>query len=118
MSVVSTGKPNHIMVGVDRPGGGVRLYASRDIPERTLRWALAQDQYFTGTGWHIDAELRQVLIIDRPTWGEAYAWAFEVWANQDRAAAEAKAVIDSYSTKHELTKTQKTLPSPSDKGAR
>jgi hypothetical protein len=84
---VSTGHPKFVMVGVDRPGGGVRLYASREIPERELAFALAQDQYGTATGWHIDAEMRHVLIIDKPTWGEAFAHAFMIWENADREAA-------------------------------
>lgn len=94
--VPSTGMPKFVMVGIDRPGGSVRLYASREIPERELAWAVSEDRYGTATGWHIDAEMRNVLVIDAPTWGEAFARAFEIWGNWDRnaelEAAQAKAI--------------------------
>jgi hypothetical protein len=77
----STGKPSHNMTGVDRPGGGVRLYASRDLPG--VSWGM-RDVKDGGIAWHIDADMQNVLVIDAPTWGEAYARAFEIWENQDR----------------------------------
>jgi hypothetical protein len=80
----STGKPKFVMVGIDRPGGGVRLYASRDIPERELHWGLATGAYGDATGWHIDAEMRMTLITDADTWGAAFARLFEIWENHDR----------------------------------
>jgi hypothetical protein len=82
--VPSTGKPKFVMVGIDRPGGGVRLYASREIPERELRWGLATGQYGDATGWHIDAEMRHTLIVDGATWGQAFGRVFEIWENHDR----------------------------------
>lgn len=75
------------MVGIDRPGGGVRLYASREIPDRELRWGLATNKYGDGTGWHIDAEMRRTLVTDGATWGEAFGRVFEIWENADRNEA-------------------------------
>lgn len=86
--VPSTGKPSHIMVGFDRPGGGVRLYASRNVDD--TGWA-SRNTGKAANVWHLDADMDHVLIIDKPTWGEAYARAFEIWENHDRnAAIEAK----------------------------
>lgn len=86
-SAPSTGTPRFVMVGTDKPGGGVRLHASRDIRERELRWGVATDRHGTATGWHIDAEMRQVLVIDGATYGEAFARLFEIWENHDRIEA-------------------------------
>lgn len=87
-SFPSTGTPKFVMVGTDRPGGGVLLHASRDIRERELRWGIATDRYGTATGWHIDAEMRQVLVISGATYGEAFARLFEIWENHDRIAEQ------------------------------
>jgi hypothetical protein len=76
------------MVGIDKPDGQVRLYASREIPDRELRWGIEHDSYGTATGWHIDAEMRHVLITDAATWGEAFAQVFRIWENHDRNEAE------------------------------
>lgn len=78
----STGRPSHIMIGVDRPGGGVRVYASRELPT-DLGWSQREIRNHI-IAWHIDADMTHVLVIDAPTWGEAYARAFGIWENQDR----------------------------------
>jgi hypothetical protein len=88
VNVPSTGRPKFVMVGIDKPDGQVRLYASREIPDRELRWGIEHDRYGTATGWHIDAEMRHVLTIDGPTWAWVFARAFEIWANHDRNEAE------------------------------
>lgn len=89
----STGTPKFVMVGIDRPDGTVRLYASRDIPG--AHWGMRDELTASGgigeVAWHVDATMKNVLIIDKPTWGEAFARAFEIWANQDRAQAELEA---------------------------
>jgi hypothetical protein len=80
----STGAPKFVMVGIEKPEGGVRLYASRDIPLDQLTFALASDRWGTATGWHLDTEMRQVLIHDDVTWGRAFGRIFEIWENHDR----------------------------------
>jgi hypothetical protein len=80
----STGKPVFVMTGIDRPGGGVRLYASRELPD--LFWGMREAKH--GTAWHVDASMQNVLVIDAATWGEAFSRAFEIWANHDRAKTE------------------------------
>ena len=77
----STGKPNHIMIGVDRPDGSVRVYASRELPT-DLGWGQREIRNHI-IAWHIDADMTHVLIVDKPTWSEAYARVFEIWDNQD-----------------------------------
>lgn len=90
VSLPSTGTPKFVMTGIDRPGGGVRLYASRDL--KNLNWGQRDSADYSGTAWHIGSDMQHVLVIDAPTWGEAFARAFEIWANQDKAAEQAKAI--------------------------
>jgi len=78
----STGKPEFIMTGIQLPDGRVRLYASRDL--KNLNWGQRDMSYpNSGVAWHIDTDAQHMLIIDKPTWGEAFARAFEIWANED-----------------------------------
>lgn len=86
-SLKTTGGPKFAMVGIDKPDGGCLLYASRDLPQDKLLWGVANDRYGTATGWHVDAEMRNVLIIDKRTWGECFARLFEIWGNWDRNEA-------------------------------
>jgi len=79
--VPSTGKPAFIMTGIERPGGGVRLYASRDLPG-VFFGVTGQDDT---AAWHVDADMRHALVIDGSSWGEVFARAFEIWGNHDRA---------------------------------
>lgn len=104
MRVPSDGQPKFVMVGVDRPGGGVRLYASRDIPPGRLNWG-QRDTDSYAVAWHVEADMVSVLIIDKPTWGEAFARVFEIWENHDREqqrgaevqqAAEAERIAKSW----------------------
>jgi hypothetical protein len=82
------------MVGIHKGDGRVRVYASRDIPADELRWGLASDRYGTGTGWHIDAEMRRTLIVDEDTWGQAFGRVFEIWENHDREEADKKRLAE------------------------
>jgi hypothetical protein len=92
----STGTPKFTMVGVDRPGGGCRLYASRDLKRANFGHVGADDdRSYSGAAWHVETDMQHVLIIDRPTWGEAFSHAFTIWANEDaeterRELAEAR----------------------------
>lgn len=85
----TTGGPAFVLVGVNKPDGTVRLYASRDIPGAQMQWGVVHDRYGTATGWHIDAEMRLVLVTDGATWGEAFARVTEIWNNHDREQREA-----------------------------
>jgi hypothetical protein len=79
--VPATGTPVFVMTGTERPGGGVRVHASRDLAD--MHYGLREDGYDTAT--HIGATMRRVLTVDAPTWGEAFARLFEIWENHDRA---------------------------------
>jgi hypothetical protein len=72
-----------VMVGLKRPAGGVRLYATCDMPH--LDWGQAERGY--ETVWHIDADMKNLLIIDKPDYPQALARLFEIWGNQDRQVA-------------------------------
>lgn len=80
----STGKPEFVMTGIQKPDGSVRLYASRDL--KALNWGQRELKDYT-TAWHIDADMQHMLVIDKPTWGEAFARAFEIWGNEDAEKA-------------------------------
>lgn len=88
----STGKPVFCMVGIDADRGMCRLYASRDLKD--LNWGMRDRPDYT-TAWHVDASMQHVLVIDKPTWGECFAKAFEIWDNEDRNANEVEAARQS-----------------------
>lgn len=73
-----------VMVGLKRPQGGVRVYATRHMPH--LEWGQVERGY--ETLWHIDADMDNLLIIDKPDYPQALARLFEIWASQDAAKAE------------------------------
>jgi hypothetical protein len=86
--VPQDGKPEALLSWVRLPDGNIRLYASRDLPapgwgQRTTEGGTAD--------WHIEATLRSVLIVDRPTAAEAMTWVLERWAREDAASAELEA---------------------------
>lgn len=73
-----------MMVGRDVPAGK-RLYASRNLTGTDFR--LAVDQHMDGQGWLVSSVLANMLIIDRPTYGECLAAMARIWANWDSAQA-------------------------------
>lgn len=75
-------KPEWLMLGVPNPRG-VRLYASRDMPRADFDQAMVKYE----TVWELGAQMRHMLVIDKPTYPEAIARLFEIWANQDREKA-------------------------------
>jgi hypothetical protein len=76
-------KPEWLMLGVPNPRG-VRLYASRDLPQANFGQAVRDYE----TVWQLGAQIRNMLVIDKPSYPEAIARLFEIWANQDRDKAE------------------------------
>jgi hypothetical protein len=92
ISMPAEGTPEFIMTGVTKPDGTKRLYASRNLDSP----AWGQRETVEGTvRWHLRASLDQLLVIDRPTWGEAFTAAWTIWANQDRAHRQAIAANES-----------------------
>jgi hypothetical protein len=80
-AALSTAMPEFVLVGIPRPSmQGKRLYASRNI-EVT---AFAMTEIGTDPHWKIGAVLRQLLVIDKPSYGQCLARMAEIWANWDR----------------------------------
>jgi hypothetical protein len=80
-SAIATAMPEFVLVGIPRPSmQGKRLYASRNI-EVT---AFAMTEMGTDPHWKIGAVLRQLLVIDKPSYGQCLARMAEIWANWDR----------------------------------
>lgn len=80
ISVRLDAKPDFTVLGVKRPAGGVRLYASRDLD---ADFQLI-DPAHGPVHWRLTTPMHGVLIIDMPDYSAAFARLFEIWANQDR----------------------------------
>lgn len=76
-------QPTGIMV-IAEVDGGVRLYASREIPRAHFGMELVDFR----TEWKIGSVMKQMLIITRPTLGECLAELGRIWGNHDRDAAQ------------------------------
>jgi hypothetical protein len=79
--------PEWVMFGVDVPAGK-RLYASRELSQAEISVWDSGQSLAAADGWHVDANMRNVLVITRDTYAEALAELMVIWANHDRAAAE------------------------------
>jgi hypothetical protein len=71
------------MLGVPNPRG-VRLYASRDLPQAEFDQAVVSYE----TVWQLGAQMRNMLVIDKPTYPEAIARLFEIWNARERDELE------------------------------
>lgn len=76
-------KPEWLMLGVPNPRG-VRLYASKDLPRAEFDQAIADYE----TVWQLGAQMRDMLVIDKPTYPEAIARLFEIWNARERDELE------------------------------
>jgi hypothetical protein len=86
------GEPEAIFTWVRLPQGGIRLYASRQLPD--VAWGQREHRE-KGVMWHLDANLDGLLIVDRLTAAEAFAWVLERWNREDaEKAAEAQAELE------------------------
>jgi hypothetical protein len=90
------GDPEAIFTWVRLSPDKIRLYASRHLPD--VGWG--QREHLTkGVVWHLDANLTDLLIVDRPTAAEAFAWVLERWAREDAEAAAKAAELEDGSRK-------------------
>ncbi len=80
------GEPEAVFTWVRLPGGGIRLYASRNLADTA--WG-QREHLAKGVLWHLDADLDGLLVVDRPTAAEAFAWVLARW-NREDAEAEAE----------------------------
>lgn len=81
-AALSTAQPEFVLVGIPRgPGQGKRIQVSRDI-EVT---AFAMTEMGEGEPrFKIGAIMAKLLVIDKPTYGEALQLLATIWASQDR----------------------------------
>jgi hypothetical protein len=84
-------KPDWVMLGVPRaPGMGVRLYACKELPSADFQITEAGFE----AAWALDVTMKNVLVIDKPTYGEAIARLFEIWQpGSERPAIEGKRAL-------------------------
>jgi hypothetical protein len=74
-------KPEFVIVGIDRgAAGGKRIYASRDLGAPSFG---AEEGRFD-SAMKLITFMARMLVIDKPTYGEALARMAEIWANWDR----------------------------------
>lgn len=78
------GTPEAVFTWVRLPQGGIRLYASRRLADTA--WG-QRDHRSKGVLWHLEANLDGLLVVDRPTAAEAFAWVLERWNREDAEAA-------------------------------
>jgi hypothetical protein len=84
IAVPSTGTPACVLTWIDRPAGGIRLYASRAIQSQD--WGQRTADGSSAVDWHMGVIMREVLIVDRQTPAEAIRWVLERWAREDAAS--------------------------------
>ena len=91
--VPQDGKPEALLTWVRLPTGRIRLYASRKLPPPGWGQRTADSGQ---VDWHIEATMRNVLIVDRDTAAEAMMWVLERWNREDaeRDQLEAKRSIE------------------------
>lgn len=86
------GDPEAVFTWVRLPNGKIRLYASRNLADTA--WG-QRDHVTKGVLWHLDVNLDGLLIVDRPTAAEAFAWVLDRWNREDaEAAARAAEMTD------------------------
>lgn len=85
------GQPDFVLVGIPRPGLGVRVLAARDMAGTRFGMTDAQDP---PPRWKIMATLVQPLFVDDQDYGRALARVREIWANWEREAAAHREAIE------------------------
>lgn len=81
-AALSTAAPEFVLVGIPRGAGlGKRLQASRDITVTAFAMTEIDDP---PPRWKIGAIMERLLVIDKPTYGEALAHLATIWSNWDR----------------------------------
>ena|ERR1035441_3706395 len=84
-----TGKPEFVLTGQDRGNGmGKRLMASKELGQTSMAMTDISDP---PPRWKLEAVISDMLIIDKPTYGEALEHMTMIWRNREREAA-AKAI--------------------------
>jgi hypothetical protein len=71
--------PEFIMAGVDVPAGK-RLYASKDLKGSKFQVAIDSHTH-DADGWFLTSIMQRMLVVTRPTYGEAMAEVIRIWKN-------------------------------------
>jgi hypothetical protein len=79
-------EPEFVIVGLDRPGQGKRIMASRHLTGTVLTMTDMSDP---PPRWKVTAALGQMLIIDKPGYGDALLHMGTIWRNWERDARPA-----------------------------
>jgi hypothetical protein len=87
-AMLSTQRPDWVLVGIPRPGVGVRVWASRELAGTSFDMT-PMDQ--PPPRWVIKATMAQALTVDEPDYGAAMAKITEIWRNWDAEAARTEA---------------------------
>jgi uncharacterized coiled-coil protein SlyX len=81
-AALSTAAPEFVLVGIPRgPGLGKRLMACRDPVVTAFAMTEMNDP---PPRWKLGAILERLLVIDKPTYGEALNHMATIWGNWDR----------------------------------
>jgi hypothetical protein len=79
---LSSQKPDWVLVGIPRPGLGVRVWASRELSGTAFDMT-PMDQ--PPPRWVIKATMAQALTVDEPDYASAMAKVAAIWKNWDRS---------------------------------
>jgi hypothetical protein len=82
-------EPEFCLVGLDRKGAGKRLMASRNLAGTTMTMT---DEKDPPPRWKLAAVMSNMLLIDKPTFGEALDHMGMIWRNWERDAREQEPV--------------------------
>lgn len=83
-AMLSTQKPDWVLVGIPHPGTGVRVWASRELAGTSFDMTPMEQP---PPRWVIRATMAQALTVDEPGYGEAMAKITQIWHNWDREQA-------------------------------
>jgi hypothetical protein len=108
----SSQKPDFVLVGIPRPGAGVRLWASRELAGTSFDMTAMDDP---PPRWMIRAVMAQALAIDKPTYPEAMAQMATIWRNWDADRATTSARSQG-TVRGQITPGQGSLPAGGSDG--
>jgi hypothetical protein len=82
---LSTQRPDWVLVGIPRPGAGVRVWASRELSGTAFDMTPMDEP---PPRWQIKATMAQALTVDEADYAVAMAKISTIWQNWDRTARE------------------------------
>lgn len=104
---LSSQKPDWILVGIPRPGRGVRVWASRELSGTAFDMTPVDEP---PPRWQIKATMAQALTVDEADYGAAMAKITMIWRNWDRAQEEKTVVRPASPRLRELDQGRQITP--------